>query len=93
MKRAELRIPDYIAHILEAIGRIAQYTEVCFSAYAAATCCPQSALARPHMLHNRPDVNASGSSKVFRDWEQRSGAARGRSRSPTVRVSSQAVRR
>ncbi|CDW92427.1 MULTISPECIES: DUF86 domain-containing protein [unclassified Thiomonas] len=27
MKRAELRIPEYIAHILEAIGRIAQYTE------------------------------------------------------------------
>jgi len=27
MKRAELRIPDYIAHILEAIRRIAEYTE------------------------------------------------------------------
>ena len=26
MKRAELRIPDYIAHILEALERIAQYT-------------------------------------------------------------------
>ena len=26
MKRAELRIPDYIAHILEAIERIAEYT-------------------------------------------------------------------
>jgi hypothetical protein len=26
MKRAELRIPDYIAHILEAINRIAEYT-------------------------------------------------------------------
>jgi len=26
MRRAELRIPDYIVHILEAIERIAQYT-------------------------------------------------------------------
>lgn len=26
MKRAELRIPDYISHILEAIERIAEYT-------------------------------------------------------------------
>ncbi|OZB70456.1 DUF86 domain-containing protein [Thiomonas sp. 13-64-67] len=26
MKHAELRIPDYIAHILEAIERIAEYT-------------------------------------------------------------------
>ena len=26
MKRAELRIPDYIVHILEAINRIAEYT-------------------------------------------------------------------
>jgi CRISPR-associated Csx2 family protein len=65
----------------------------CVSAPAVAKRCALSAVTRIHMPHTHPGGRASGFSRVFRGWERRSGAARGRSRSPTARVSGQAVRR